>query len=222
MMTKNDLLLARRSARILAALLVATAATVPLAACSSNDKPPAGSGATTSGGVPGRGDAAGDAGKGDGSTDDSSVVENACHAVANTAPMFPISFDPADRPPPLGGGAITDGTYFETSEVRYAQASARPPIMSGGVTLVIAGTSLSFGRYTTEKAYVPTTAIFTIDRADADALDGGDAGAAGADTIVFHETCPAAGASLGRQDYAVSGNDLTISFGTYTVTYTRQ
>ena len=189
-----------------------------MVACSSTKMPaPGATGSSgTSGGVPF------DASGGDGAIADGpseAAPAKVCHEIPNNAPAHPITFSTSEGPPASTGGAIADGTYFLTSEARYGVASM-PSIMSGGVTLVIAGGDVSYGKYTTDDAYLTFTAKLSIERADAGGPEAGEAGSG--DTVKITETCPAAGSTLGPQAYSVVGNDFTLSFGTYTLTYTKQ
>lgn len=216
-MTKHPRKDVGRAARLaLSALAIAASA---LAACSSSERPPAGGGGApnTSGGPGGPLDA--------GALDGADAARDAsasCNPIPNKAPTYPLTFSTAPRPPAFVGGAIEDGTYFQTSEVRYAQPGAMPAVTAPGITVTITGTDMLFGAYTTEKEYVPKAALITVTRADGGAGDAGaDAGDTG-DTIEIRNRCPIAGSSLGPQPYSVVGKDLTIGFGTYTVTYTKQ
>ena len=211
------------AARI-AAIVLVTAATA-MAACSSSDRPPASTGSGTPVAPSGPGDS-GDSGSsggptGDGGGQEGSTTTNDCNPLPNNAPPYPLTFTTDAAPPAFVGGAIADGTYFKTSEVHYGAPSAPPPTMSPGITLTIAGSDLKFGAYTAANEYVPMAAQLRVDRADAGDPDAGDDAGTG-DMLTIFASCPVAGGSLGPQPYSVVGNDLTIGFGTYTVTYTKQ
>jgi len=200
-----------------------------LVACSDSDKPPAGS--------PGQSNASSSSGAvssgTDAQADDAADARNeasapTCHAIPNDAPASTIELSSEEGPPPFVGGKIAEGTYFLTREVRY-QESPMPAISAPGITLTISGNEMKYGAYTAENEYVPIAAMFRIEAVNVSGADGGDVADAGDPSeagpdarIVITQTCPHGGSSLGPQPYSVVGDELTIGFGLFTVTYTKQ
>jgi hypothetical protein len=194
-----------------------------IAACSDDPKPGAGTGGSSGLPIPVGGDGGDSGGPAVGDAE-SEASTNACNTIPNTAPAYDITFSTAAGPAPFVGGTIQDGTYFLTSEVRYGEPAAAP-ISSPGITLTIAGSSMKYGAYTTEKKYVPMSAQLVVPVANPDAGDpdaAAEAGAPPGDRVVITSQCPIAGSSLGPLPYSVVGKDFTIGFGLYTVTYTKQ
>lgn len=197
-----------RTSRPFVALEVFSTIACAAAACSS-ERPPAGGGGSSTGGLlPGTNEE----GTSDGSTSDGGGP-NACNPIPNDAPPSTIEYTADPAPPPFVGGTIADGTYFLKRELHYDEPGL-PTVTWPGITLTIAGADMKYGAITADKDYVPMAALLTVEPPPA----AGDA----SNMLSIVQRCPLAGSTLGPQPYSVVGNEFTIGFGLYTVTYVKQ
>ena len=68
------------------------------------------------------------------------AIPNGCNGLMNAAADVQPS-NVVDDPPTPMGGSITDGTYFETAETHYAQATTGPSGAKHATTLIVTGTA---------------------------------------------------------------------------------